>query len=298
MKTPWRISIWAELLAEFLATGTMVAFNDGVVGLAVVGLTMSGRTPAIFQGAGDWLIITLGSALAVAMGIYLAGGISGAHMNPAVTLAFALNGTLRWRKVVAYWIAQTLGAFAGAGVVYVDYARAINAWNTTHHIVSRSSAGGLATFSIFATYPASYFHGSLWGPLVDQIIGTFFLVLFILAITDRANRGVPHNQAPLVIGLAVAAIGISFGADAGYAINPARDFGPRVFTWLTGWGRNAFPGPGGYWWVPIVGPFLGGSMAPLIYRTFVAHSIVVRDNASRSVHPTRPAETRRDAAAE
>jgi glycerol uptake facilitator protein len=155
----------------------------------------------------------------------------------------------------------------------VDYYKAINAWNAAHHVASRGASGGLTTFSIFATFPAQYFHGNMFGPFLDQVIGTFFLVLFVLAIGDSRNTGVKANMAPFMVGMAVAAIGMSFGVDAGYAINPARDFGPRLFTWLAGWGSNAFPGPGGYWWVPIIGPLVGGGIAPFIYKFFIGRTL-------------------------
>lgn len=262
-------------MAEFLGSFVLIAFGAGVVAVAVVGLTESGRTSTIFAGAGGWLLITWGWAFAVAMAVYVAGGVSGAHINPAVSFAMALKGDLPWRKVVPYWIAQVVGCFGGAAVVYWNYARAINAYNLANHVVSRGSAGGLTTYSIFATFPAQYFTAP-WGPLLDQVLGTFFLLLFILAINDMRNLGVKGNIGPFMVGIAVAAIGMSFGVDAGYAINPARDFGPRLFTWLAGWGHNAFPGPLHYWWVPIVGPLVGAAIAVPVYRFFIEKTLIAR----------------------
>ncbi|AEJ41113.1 MIP family channel protein [Sulfobacillus acidophilus TPY] len=286
-KTGWRATTWGELLSEFLGTMVLLAFGDGVVAVAVVGLTMSGRTLVIFQGAGGWLLITWGWAMAVVMGVYVAGGVSGAHLNPAVTLALALKKDFPWRKVLPYWGAQLAGAFVGAAIVYVDYFHAINAWNLAHHVMSRASAGGLTTFSIFATFPAAYFHGQMIWALVDQIIGTFFLVLFVLAIGDSRNLGVQSNLGPFIVGMAVAAIGMSYGVDAGYAINPARDLGPRIFAYLAGWGANAFPGPSGYFWVPIVGPLIGGGVAPFIYRWFIGRTLEERQPAVVSETTTK-----------
>lgn len=279
-KSGWRATAWGELLSEYLGTLVLLAFGAGVVAVAVVGLTMSGRTSVIFQGAGGWLLITWGWAMAVVMAVYVAGGVSGAHINPAVTLAMAVRGVFPWKKVIPYWVAQILGAFSGAAIVYLDYYPAINAWNLSHHVVTRGSSAGLTTFSIFATFPASYFHGSMVGPLIDQIVGTFFLILFVLAIVDAKNSAVQGNMGPFIIGMAVAAIGMSFGVDAGYAINPARDFGPRLFTWLFGWGGNAFPGPSGYWWVPIVGPLVGAAIAPYVYRFFIELTLEARQKLS------------------
>lgn len=279
-KKGWRATAWGELLAEFLGTFVLLAFGDGVVAVAVAGLTGSGRTTVIFQGAGGWLLITWGWAMAVTMAIYVAGGITGAHINPAVTLALAIKRDFPWKKVIPYWIAQVVGAFAGAALVYLDYHQAINWWDAANHVVSRSSAGGLTTFSIFGTFPASYFHGNMFGPFLDQVIGTGFLVLFVLGIGDAKNLAVLSNLAPFMVGMAVAAIGMSFGVDAGYAINPARDFGPRLFAWMAGWGQNAFPGPDGYWWVPILGPLVGAAIAVGVYKFFIADTLKARQESN------------------
>lgn len=277
VKTGWRAqSIWSELLAEFFGTFVLLAFGAGVVAVAVVGLTQSGRTPTIFAGAGGWLLITWGWAMAVAMGVYVAGGVTGAHLNPAVTVGFAVKGDFPWRKVLPYWGAQVAGAFAGAALVYTDYVPAINMWNAAHNVVSRAQPGGLTTLSIFATFPAHYYGLNMLGPLFDQIIGTCFLLVFILAIIDSMNVGVKANLAPFMVGMAVAAIGMSFGTGAGYAINPARDFGPRLFCYLLGWGANAFPGPHDYWWVPILGPLLGGSLGVMLYKAVIADTLAAR----------------------
>lgn len=293
-KTGWRATVWGELLSEFLGTFVLLAFGAGSVAVAVVGLTMSGRTLVIFQGAGGWLLITWGWALAVVFGVYVAGGVSGAHINPAVTLAFAVRKAFPWKKVVPYWIAQVLGAFAGAALVYLDYYHAINAWNLAHHVVSRAAPGGLTTFSIFATFPASYFHGNMFFAFLDQVIATFFLVLFIFAITDNKNLSPQSNLGPFIVGMAVMAIGISFGVGTGYAINPARDFGPRLFTWLAGWGANALPGPYDYWWVPILGPLVGATIAAPIYTWFIEWTLVARQRQKESVQDAAEAiEARR-----
>lgn len=278
--------LWGEVLAEFLGTFVLICFGDGVVAMAVAALPGSGRAATdttIFMAAGDWLLITWGWAFAVALGVYVAGGVSGAHLNPAVTLAFAVRRKFAWNKVIPYVVAQVVGAFAAAALLYVVYFNAIDAFNSASK-TQRDQAGGLATFSIFATFPAPYFHGNLTIPLIDQIIGTAFLVIFIVAIIDLRNTAVKANLGPLMIGFAVAAIGMSFGANAGYAINPARDFGPRVFAWLAGWGDVAMPGtitgvPGAfswYFWVPIVGPLLGGVIGVLIYDWFIGDILHAR----------------------
>jgi glycerol uptake facilitator protein len=246
--------------------------------MAVAALNQSGRGTAIFAASGDWLLITWGWAMAVTFGVYIAGGISGAHINPAVTLALAVRRNFPWAKVVPYIVAQLVGAFAGAALVYLVYHNAISSYEAAHSI-TRGALGGsadsTATFSIFATFPAPYFHSSMVWPFVDQVVGTAFLLMFVLALTDERNQPPRMNLAPLLVGLAVAAIGMSFGANAGYAINPARDFGPRLLAWLAGWGKVAIPGVHNYIWVPIVGPFVGGVLGAIVYDIFIRD--VLRD---------------------
>ncbi len=289
-------STWGEVLAEFLGTFVLIAFGDGVVAMAVAALPGSGRTAGpttIFQAGGDWLLITWGWALAVAMGVYVAGGVSGAHLNPAVTLAFAVRRRFPWRKVIPYVVAQVVGAFVGAALVYLVYHQAIDAFNAASN-TARNAPGGLATYSIFATFPAPYYHGSLLGPLTDQIVGTAFLVMLIAALVDARNLAVKANLGPFIIGLAVAAIGMSFGANAGYAINPARDFGPRLFAWMAGWGDLALPGTldgsyAWYFWVPIIGPLVGGVIGIVLYDLFVGDVLHAR-RLGTSVGPAEPDE--------
>ncbi|MBS1674254.1 MAG: MIP family channel protein [Actinobacteria bacterium] len=277
------------MLAEFLGTFIIIAFGDGVVAMAVAALPGSGRaqtSTTIFLAAGDWLLIAFGWAFAVTFAIYIAGGISGAHLNPAVTLAFAVRRKFPWKKVLPYWGAQLVGAFVGAALVYAVYFEAIDAFNKASK-TARDAAGGLATFSIFATFPAPYFAGNNWGPLLDQIVGTMFLLMLIAAVVDERNMGgFDKHLAPLMVGLVIAAIGISFGANAGYAINPARDLGPRLFAWMTGWGQVAMPGTidgsfSWYFWVPIVGPLIGGVIGVILYDLFIGDVLHSRDAAER-----------------
>lgn len=275
-----------ELLAEFVGCFVLIAFGDGVVAMAVAALPGSGRTATpttIFTSSGSWMIIAWGWCFAVVFAVWVAGGVSGAHINPAVTVAFAARRRFPWRKVPAYVAAQVAGCFTGAALVFADYHSAIHAYDLVTH-VPRGSGKALATFSIFATFPAGYYHGGWFGPLLDQVIGTAFLLMFVAAVIDRRNTAVGSNLAPLVIGFVVAAIGISYGANSGYAINPARDFGPRLFAWLAGWGEVALPGTlhasgihfSDYFWVPIVGPLIGGTLGILIYDWFVGDVLHAR----------------------
>ncbi|MDR3080557.1 MAG: MIP family channel protein [Streptomyces sp.] len=289
-----------ECLAEFLGTLVLVAFGCGVVAMAVAALPGSGRTAGpttFFLGAGDWLLITWGWAMAVTFAVYVAGGVSGAHLNPAITFAFAVRRKFPWPKVLPYMGAQLVGAFAGAALVYGVYHDAIDAFDRAA-TGPKTNGHTLASFSIFGTFPAPYFHGGVWGPLVDQIVGTAFLVMFVVAVIDLRNTPVKANLGPLVIGLVVAAVGMSYGANAGYAINPARDLGPRLFTWAAGWRDLAMPGTlagsfSNYFWIPIVGPLVGGVIGVLVYDLFIGDVLYSRALAADLLEPglTRPVTT-------
>ncbi|MFE5136235.1 MIP/aquaporin family protein [Streptomyces fagopyri] len=292
-----RGGLFGECLAEFLGMFVLISFGCGVAAMAVAALPGSGRTAGattMFLGAGDWVMPVAGWGLAVTFGVYVAGGVSGAHLNPAVTLAFALRRKFPWAKVVPYVVAQVVGAFAGAALVYAVYHDAISALDQAMK-GPKTNGHTLATFSIFGTFPAQYFHGGVWGPLVDQIVGAAFMLVFIMAVIDMRNPAVRIFLGPLVIGLAVAAIGLSYGANAGYAINPARDLGPRLFAWLAGWRELALPGssPGAfsdYFWIPLVGPLIGGVIGVLVYDLFIGDALHLRAQMSKppEVGCTRP----------
>jgi glycerol uptake facilitator protein len=236
---------WGECLAEFFGTFVLIVLGDGVVAMAVAALPGSGRaatSTTIFLAAGDWLLITFGWAFAVVMGVYVAGGVSGAHINPAVTVALAVRRKFPWAKVGPYVIAQVVGAFVAAALLYLIYHQAIGAFNLANK-TPKSSGQALATYSIFATFPAKYYAGSTIWPLVDEIVGTAFLLIFVVAITDGRNQLPGANLPPLIIGFAVFAIGTSLGANTGYAINPAVTSGPGYSPTSRGLERWPFPGP-------------------------------------------------------
>lgn len=242
-------SLPAELLAEFLGTFVLILFGTGVVAMVVLFPTKNpGETIH-----GGFTNITIGWGLAVTMGIYIAGKISGAHLNPAVTLALAVFRKFPWSKVVPYSIAQTVGAFAAAALVYWNYAPAF------HQVDPQLER----TAGVFTTFPA--FPGMPQAGFLDQTIGTGLLVLFIFAITDEWNMPPGANLSPLLIGLVVVAIGMSFGGMHGYAINPARDFGPRLFTVVAGFKNNGLTDGSHVWWIPIGGPLLGGLVGATVY---------------------------------
>lgn len=244
---PWH----AEVLAEFLGTMVLIALGDGVVAMTV--LFGSGTPNEIVNGG--YTNITLGWGLAVLMGICVAGKVSGAHLNPAVTLALAVFRGFPRNKVAGYFAAQIAGAFVGAALVYINYLPAFR----------RFDPDMTKTVGVFATFPA--FRDEWWFGLFDQIVGTAFLVGLIFAVVDPRNAPVGPQLQPVVIGLIVVAIGISWGGMHGYAINPARDFGPRLFTFVAGFKETGFGSHA--WWVPIVGPLAGGLAGALVYDALV-----------------------------
>jgi glycerol uptake facilitator protein len=274
----WQQSTLGELVSEFLGTGIIILMGDGVVAMVVAALNQSGRGPKPFVAQADWLMIAWGWGFAVCFAVYVAGGVSGAHLNPAVTLALAWRRGFEWRKVPAYMVAQVLGAFAGAALVYANYHYAIASFEHANHI-TRGAANSVPTFSIFGTFPAPYFH-SWFGPFLDQVIGTAVLVGFIFAVTDEYNTPVHGNLAPLIVGFIVVAVGLSIGANAGYAINPARDLGPRLWAWVEGWKRIAIPGDYGnvntYLWIPILGPVVGALVGAGLYDGLVRSVLIAR----------------------
>jgi glycerol uptake facilitator protein len=274
----WRQTGPGEYLAELLGTFLLILFGDGVVAMAVAALNQSGRGTQSFVASGDWLLITWGWGFAVCFAVYFCGGVTGAHINPAVTIAFAARRGFPWSKVPGYIAAQLVGAFLGALLVYIVYKGAIDSWERANH-ATRGQPNSLGGYAIFATFPAPYFKTWL-GPFIDQVVGTACLVGFVFAVVDEINQPVRANLAPLIVGFIVVAVGISLGANAGYAINPARDFGPRIFAWIAGWGKLAMPGNygniSGYFWIPIVGPILGGVIGGLVYDFGIHHTLIAR----------------------
>ncbi|MDL4770819.1 MIP/aquaporin family protein [Actinomadura xylanilytica] len=240
----------AELAAEFAGTMILILFGVGVVAQVAAG------------DIGDHDSIAWGWGLGVTLGVYVAGRISGAHLNPAVTLALAVFKGFSWRKVAPFMLAQTLGAFVAALLVR---------WNYTEVLAKVDPGHTVKTQGVFSTLPGN---GELpvhtWGAFRDQVIGTAILLFLVLALTDLRNSPPAANLAPLFIGLTVVAIGMAWGTDAGYAINPARDFGPRLASFFTGYG-GAWRDQYGdlYFWVPILGPLVGGVLGAGLYQALI-----------------------------
>jgi len=246
--------LWRELLAEFFGTFILIVFGVGVVAQVVLSK----------QTAGTFLSINVAWGLAVTMGCYVSAGVTGAHLNPAVTLALAARRDFPWNKVLPYSLAQIAGAFVASSVVFVTYHEALNAFDGG----VRQVAGTQGTAGIWATYPQPFL-SVFPGGFIDQIVGTALLVAGIFGITDSRNSPAPAGLAPVIVGLLVVLIGATFGFNSGYAINPARDFGPRLFTFVAGWGGEVFRAGNGWWWVPIVAPCIGGVLGGWVYDAFV-----------------------------
>ncbi|WP_173915689.1 MIP/aquaporin family protein [Halobacillus sp. Marseille-Q1614] len=230
----------SEFAAELVGTMILIIFGGGVVGGVVLKDSKA-------EGSG-WIVITIGWGLAVAMAIYAVGNFTGAHINPAVTLGLAMVGDFEWAKVPMYMAAQIIGAFIGGIIVFLNY---LPHWNKT------KDQG--AKLAVFSTDPAIR---SPFSNLISEVIGTFVLLMGILFI--GANE-FTEGLNPLIVGALIVAIGMSLGGATGYAINPARDFGPRIAHALL-----PIPGKGGsdwgYAWIPIIGPLLGGSYGAVFYR--------------------------------
>ena len=263
-KQPKVPTLLAELSAEFAGTMILILFGCGVVAQVVTG-------GLLVDGAlGDHDSIAWAWGLGVTLGVYVAARVSGAHINPAVTLSFALFKGFPWKKVGPYVVAQTAGAFVAALLVR---------WNYTEVLAAADPGHTLKTQFVFSTLPGN---GALpvsdLGAFRDQIIGTAILVMLIFAVIDLLNTPPGANLGPFIIGLIVVAIGMAWGTDAGYAINPARDFGPRLASFITGY-NDAWRDQYGniYFWVPIVGPLIGGPLGAALYKIFVGRNLPVAE---------------------
>lgn len=246
-----RSALLGEFFAEFFGTMILILFGVGVVAQVV-----TGGFPTTTGATGDYNSIAWGWGLGVTMAVYVAGRLSGAHLNPAVTVALAAFKGFSPRKVVPYIAAQLAGAFVAALLVRWAYSDAINRVDPGHT---------KATQGIFSTSPD--IGVSIPTAFLDQIIGTAILVMVIFALTSAVNNPPLGNTAPLFIGLLVVGIGLGWGANAGYAINPARDFAPRIASWLTGYHDAMYStnGPELYFWLPIVAPLVGGLIGGALF---------------------------------
>ena len=228
--------------AEVIGTAILILLGDGVVAAVLLAHSKA-------QNSG-WIVITFGWGMAVAMAVFAVGQFSGAHLNPAVTFGFALEGTIKWSKVPEYLGGEFVGAFIGATLVFLAYS---NHWRETED-------PGLK-LAVFSTAPAIR---NTVANIITEIIGTFILVFGVLAIVANKDT-VASGLVPLLVGLLVLGIGLSLGGPTGYAINPARDLGPRIMHAIL-----PIPGKGpsdwSYAWIPVVAPLIGGGLGALAFK--------------------------------
>ncbi|GAA0059984.1 MIP/aquaporin family protein [Streptococcus canis] len=229
-----------NFIGELLGTFILVLLGDGVVSACVLNKTKA-------QNSG-WIAIVLGWGIAVTVAVYISGFMSGAHLNPAVTLAMAAVGSLPWSQVLTYLVAQFLGAMLGALVLYLHY---YPHWKET------KDAGTI--LACFSTGPAIR---HTWSNLFGEALGTAVLIITVMAIGPNK---VAAGFGPLIVGVVVMAVGFSLGATTGYAINPARDLGPRIMHALLPI-SNKGDSDWSYAWIPVLGPILGGVAGALIYQ--------------------------------
>lgn len=242
----------AQYLAEIVGTAILILLGDGVVANVVLAKNKG-------NGSG-WIVITFGWGMAVAFAVYAVGWVSGAHINPAVTVALAAIGQFSWALVPGYIVAQLLGAMLGAAIVFVSYKQ---------HFDATEDQG--AILGTFATGPA--IRSNFWN-FVTEFFGTAMLLFGILAIghtmggaqglVDRVDSGI----GPLVTGFLIFSIGLSLGGPTGYAINPARDLGPRIMHALMPI-KGKGPSDWGYAWLPVVAPILGGVFGAALWQLFL-----------------------------
>lgn len=233
-----------KCLFEFIGTAILVLFGDGVVASTLLKKSKGEN--------GGWIVITMAWGLAVMLGVFIAGPYSGAHLNPAVTLGLAAAGTFSWALVLPYIVAQMLGGFFGAVLVYLYY--------KDHYDITDDPAAKLSTF---CTIPAIRNYGR---NLFSEIVGTFVLVFVILALSMQNN--LPEvgmgSLGAFPVAMLIVALGMSLGGTTGYAINPARDLAPRIahaILPIKGKGTNDWA----YSWVPVVGPIIGAFLAAVLY---------------------------------
>jgi len=251
-------SLRDEWCAEFLGTFVLLIFGVGCVAALKVG----GISYGLWEICMIW-------GCAVALGVYLSAGVSGGHINPAVTLALAVFGKFPARKLIPYITAQIAGAFVAAAVIYALYS-------------SLFEGKTLATLGVFVTAPHPDI--ALWQAFMAEFVGTALLLALILALVDDRNGAPRGALTPLLIGLSVAAIGAIIGPLTGFALNPARDFGPRLFALVAGWGGEAMSGglaiP--YVLIPLTAPLLGGLLGTWVYTRLIGAALARGQEAGGS----------------
>ena len=251
----------SQCIAEFFGTALLIFFGTG----CVAALKVAGASFGLWEISVIW-------GIGVSMAIYLTAGVSGAHLSPAVSIALSVFGGFEKRKLPFYILAQVAGAFCGAALVYTLYSSLFLDYEQAHAMV-RGSQESLELASVFSTYPhAALSTGQAF--LVEMII-TAILMAVIMALTDD-NNGLPRGpMAPLLIGLLIAVIGSAMGPLTGFAMNPARDLGPKLMTFMAGWGEVALTGGRDipYFLIPVFAPITGACLGAALYRLLIARNL-------------------------
>lgn len=257
-------AILREPFAEFWGVAIMVMFGDGSVAQVVLS---GGQTTAPGgNGFGSYQSINWGWGLGVMLGVYVAGD-SGAYLNPAVTFCSCLFRQLPWRRFPVYFVAQILGGFVGSGIVYANYISAID--NFEGGKMRTVPPAENATAGVFCTYPQAFVTKS--SQFFSEFIASALLMFVIFALKDPGNNGVPKSDKwfPLCLFFLIFGLGSCFGWQTGYAINIARDFGPRLMSYILGYGSEVWSAGGYYFWIPMVAPFLGCAFGGALYDIFI-----------------------------
>ncbi|KAF8349489.1 putative aquaporin 4 [Amanita rubescens] len=258
--TTWNFfsEIIREAFAEFLGTAILTGIGIGANCQAV----LSSNTLVSSSPKGDWTTVALGWGTGAALAVWACGGISGGHINPAVTLAFATFRGLPWKKVPVYMFSQLLGGIVGASLAYANYFHAITIFEGGGNIRTLKTAG------LFAVYPLDYMTNV--SAFFSEFLATAVLVIAIFSMCDRQNVGTPKGLGPLVIFMVFVAIAVALGMETSFGINPARDLGPRIVTSMVGYGREVYNFRRQYWlWCQVMAPFLGALGGALVYDFLV-----------------------------
>ncbi|PVU93382.1 hypothetical protein BB561_003318 [Smittium simulii] len=239
--------------AEFFGTMLLLLFGNGVVATTKFNEGLAGSA---------FVLIVFGWGIGLAMALYCCMGNSGGHLNPAVTISAAVFGRFPWSRVPGFIAAQVLGAFTGAAMVYAIFRSKFNGFDGG----KRQTLGEFGTAGIFTTFPDPA--NTRWDSFFTEMLLTAVLLFLIQGFFDK--RMLPaKGYEPIAVGLLVLAIGTTNGIMTGYAINPARDFGPRLFTAIAGWGSGPFTAAGYYFWIPIVAPIFGAIIGVGLYEFFI-----------------------------
>ncbi|KAF3388730.1 putative membrane protein [Penicillium rolfsii] len=267
-----------DAFSEFFGTMILILFGDGVVAQVLLSHGQKG----------DYQSISWGWGLGVMLGVYVSGS-SGAHINPAVTLANCIYRGFPWRKFPIYLLAQLLGAMCGAAIVYGNYKSAIDVYEGGAHIRTVPGYSTTATAGIFCTYPAEFMTKT--GQFFSEFLASAVLMFMIFALKDDGNLGA-GKLTPLALFFVIFGIGACFGWETGYAINLARDFGPRLTSYMLGYGHEVWAAGNYYFWIPMVAPFLGCIFGGWLYDVFLYTGLDSPVNTpwlgiKRLLHPRR-----------